>query len=91
MSCENFPRSLLQFQWKTLTETLTETLRETLTETLTDFASVDLMGQVWSILTAPLILGNDVRNLSAECSAIVLNKEVIAVNQVGHYILKCQR
>lgn len=33
----------------------------------------------WSILTAPLILGNDLRNLSASCAAIILNKEVIAV------------
>ena len=32
----------------------------------------------FSILTSPLILGNDVRNLSAACAAIVLNREVIA-------------
>jgi len=31
--------------------------------------------------TAPLILGNDVRNMSSECKNIVLNKEVLAVNQ----------
>lgn len=35
----------------------------------------------WSILASPLILGNDVRNISADCAAIILNKEVIAVNQ----------
>jgi hypothetical protein len=35
----------------------------------------------FSILASPLILGNDVRNLSADCAALILNKEVIAVNQ----------
>jgi alpha-galactosidase len=36
---------------------------------------------LWSILTAPLILGNDLRNISESCAAIILNKEVIAVRQ----------
>ena len=35
----------------------------------------------WAILASPLILGNDVRNLSAACIDIILNTEVIAVNQ----------
>lgn len=35
----------------------------------------------WAILTSPLILGNDVRNLSEACADIILNEEVIAVNQ----------
>ncbi len=35
----------------------------------------------WSILASPLILGNDIRNMSAECLDIILNTEVIAVNQ----------
>jgi hypothetical protein len=36
---------------------------------------------IWSILTSPMILGNDARTLSAECTEIVLNLEVLAVNQ----------
>lgn len=35
----------------------------------------------FSILTSPLILGNDVRQLTPECSAIILNPEIIAINQ----------
>ena len=40
----------------------------------------------WAILTSPLILGNDVRNLSVECAAIVLNKDVLAVNQDANVV-----
>jgi hypothetical protein len=36
---------------------------------------------LWSALASPLILGNDVRTLTPECAAIVLNAEVIALNQ----------
>ncbi len=36
---------------------------------------------MWCMLSAPLILGNDIRNMSAETKAIVLNKEVIALDQ----------
>ncbi|HVT27137.1 MAG TPA: glycoside hydrolase family 27 protein, partial [Lacipirellulaceae bacterium] len=36
---------------------------------------------LWAILAAPLIAGNDVRNLSDETKAILLNKDVIAVDQ----------
>ncbi|RYZ96613.1 MAG: glycoside hydrolase family 27 protein [Sphingobacteriaceae bacterium] len=36
---------------------------------------------LWSVAAAPLILGNDVRNMSAATKNILLNKEVIAVNQ----------
>lgn len=36
---------------------------------------------IWSILAAPLMLGNDIRNMSDEILAIITNKEVIAVNQ----------
>jgi alpha-galactosidase len=36
---------------------------------------------LWSILAAPLIAGNDLRNMSPEIQAILTNKEVIAVNQ----------
>ena len=36
---------------------------------------------LWSILAAPLMLGNDPRNMSEEIHAIITNKEVIAVNQ----------
>ncbi|RYZ27666.1 MAG: glycoside hydrolase family 27 protein, partial [Chitinophagaceae bacterium] len=36
---------------------------------------------MWAMLAAPLIAGNDLRNMSAETKAILTNKEVIAVNQ----------
>jgi len=36
---------------------------------------------LWSILAAPLIAGNDLRNMSKETNAILTNKEVIAINQ----------
>ncbi|MDR0893748.1 MAG: glycoside hydrolase family 27 protein [Prevotellaceae bacterium] len=36
---------------------------------------------MWCMLAAPLILGNDIRNMSAETQEIILNKEVIAINQ----------
>ncbi|MCD6441631.1 MAG: glycoside hydrolase family 27 protein [Candidatus Marinimicrobia bacterium] len=36
---------------------------------------------LWCILAAPLMLGNDIRNLSPEVHEILTNKEVIAVDQ----------
>jgi alpha-galactosidase len=36
---------------------------------------------LWAILAAPLIAGNDVRNLSDDTKAILLNKDVIAIDQ----------
>jgi alpha-galactosidase len=36
---------------------------------------------LWSILAAPLIAGNDLRDMKAEIHDILTNKEVIAVNQ----------
>ena len=36
---------------------------------------------LWCILAAPLMLGNDVRNLTPEVHQILTNKEVIAVDQ----------
>jgi len=36
---------------------------------------------LWAVLAAPLMLGNDVRNMTDEVRDILLNKEVIAVNQ----------
>lgn len=36
---------------------------------------------LWCILSAPLMLGNDVRDLSPEVLGILTNKEVIAINQ----------
>jgi alpha-galactosidase len=36
---------------------------------------------LWSILASPLILGNDVRNMTDDVKSILLNKEVIAVDQ----------
>lgn len=36
---------------------------------------------LWCMMAAPLILGNDVRSMSDETAAIVLNREVIAIDQ----------
>lgn len=36
---------------------------------------------LWAMLAAPLIAGNDVRNMSSETKEILLNREVIAINQ----------
>jgi alpha-galactosidase len=36
---------------------------------------------LWGILAAPLIAGNDLKNMSPEIKEILTNKEVIAVNQ----------
>jgi len=36
---------------------------------------------LWSMIAAPLIAGNDVRDMSPDIKAILLNKEVIAVDQ----------
>ena len=35
----------------------------------------------WAMLAAPLLAGNDVRNMSAETKAILTNREVIAIDQ----------
>jgi alpha-galactosidase len=36
---------------------------------------------LWSIINAPLIAGNDLRNMAPEIREILTNKEVIAINQ----------
>lgn len=36
---------------------------------------------LWAILAAPLIAGNDLRNMTVQTSSILLNKEVIGVDQ----------
>jgi len=36
---------------------------------------------LWAILAAPLMAGNDVRNMSEEIRAILTNEEVISINQ----------
>ncbi len=36
---------------------------------------------MWAMIAAPLIAGNDLRKMSAETKAILMDKEVIAVNQ----------
>jgi len=36
---------------------------------------------LWCMLAAPLILGNDLRTMSAQTKAIVTNREAIAINQ----------
>lgn len=36
---------------------------------------------MWCMLAAPLILGNDIRNMSQETKDIVMNREVIAIDQ----------
>jgi alpha-galactosidase len=46
---------------------------------------------LWSIISAPLMLGNDPRNMSDFEKKLILNKEIIAVNQDPHeqgYLLK---
>lgn len=48
---------------------------------------------LWAMMAAPLIAGNDVANMSPETRAILLNRDVIAVNQdplgkQGHRIAK---
>jgi alpha-galactosidase len=41
---------------------------------------------LWAIMKAPLIIGCDIQNMSAETTNILLNSEVIAINQdsLGH-------
>lgn len=46
----------------------------TLTEYISHFS-------LWCILNAPLMAGNDLRNMSEEIRAILTNREVIAINQ----------
>jgi alpha-galactosidase len=36
---------------------------------------------MWAMLAAPLMAGNDLRNMSADVKKIITNKEVIAINQ----------
>lgn len=36
---------------------------------------------IWSIVAAPLIMGNDVRNISVNSTNILLNREAIAIDQ----------
>lgn len=36
---------------------------------------------LWSMLSAPLLLGNDVRQMSPEIKALITNREVIAIDQ----------
>lgn len=36
---------------------------------------------IWSISAAPLIMGNDLRNISVTSKSILLNKDAVAVNQ----------
>merc|ERR1719281_732505 len=36
---------------------------------------------IWSISASPLIMGNDLRKVSAESKAILMNSDAIAINQ----------
>ncbi len=36
---------------------------------------------IWAIIAAPLLMGNDLRQLDPESVAVLQNKEVIAINQ----------
>ena len=36
---------------------------------------------LWAIFAAPLLAGNDVRNMSADTRSILMNKDVIAIDQ----------
>lgn len=40
---------------------------------------------MWAALKSPLLLGNDVTNMTSETKEIIMNKEVIAVNQDSEY------
>lgn len=44
-------------------------------------AQAGLQMGAWAIFAAPLIMGNDVRNLTGTARSILLNKDVIAINQ----------
>jgi alpha-galactosidase len=45
---------------------------------------------LWSMLASPLIAGNDLRDMPSDISAILMNKEVIAVDQdsLGHQAVR---
>eukprot|EP00051_Salpingoeca_urceolata_P010832 m.133143 g.133143 ORF g.133143 m.133143 type:complete len:499 (-) comp16874_c0_seq4:137-1633(-) len=47
---------------------------------ITDVEAATQMA-IWSIIAAPLIMGNDLRNITASQKEILLNKDAIAVNQ----------
>jgi alpha-galactosidase len=36
---------------------------------------------LWALLAAPLLAGNDIRNMNPETKSILLNREVIAIDQ----------
>ena len=36
---------------------------------------------MWCMMASPLILGNDVRNMSDETKAILTNRDLIAIDQ----------
>ncbi len=36
---------------------------------------------MWCMMASPLVIGNDIRNMSAETKAILMNKDLIAVDQ----------
>lgn len=44
---------------------------------------------LWSILASPLLMSNDLRNISDFAKSILLNPEVIAVNQDARGIQVC--
>ena len=44
-------------------------------------AQAGLQMGAWAIFAAPLIMGNDVRNLTGTARSILLNKDVIAIDQ----------
>ncbi len=51
-------------------------------QALGNWVAINLVpNSLWSILAAPLLAGNDLRNISLAFLAILTNREVIAVNQ----------
>ena len=42
---------------------------------------------MWAMLSAPLMMSNDLRHLQPDFKAILLNKDVIAVDQDKHGIM----
>ena len=56
-------------------------------------AQAGLQMGAWAMFAAPLIMGNDVRNLTGTARSILLNKDVIAINQdpLGGGFSPCSR
>ncbi len=43
--------------------------------------SIKPIFSIWALLNSPLIIGCDIRNMDDSAKAILMNKDVIAINQ----------